>query len=106
MNRAFIFYLYPISSDKTILLLVKLPVPKPISFPSELNKLASATNKSFDRNFTLPTALIEPLLTGLIKFMLKDVVSTNTSSTKELTAKKQASSSNLKYTEPCIAPKA
>jgi len=53
-------YLYPISSDNTILLLVKLPVPKPISFPSELYRLASATNISFDAYFNLPTAFINP----------------------------------------------
>ena len=57
-------------------------------------------NNSFDLNRIMPLAIILPELTGLIIFVLKEVVNTNASITAELTAKYAASSNNLKYTAP------
>ena len=93
-------YLYPISGDNSILLLTKFPVPNAISFPASLNKTDSATKRFLDLYFNFPIAVIRPLLAGLIRFMLKEVVRTKASATIEFTAKKEASSNNLKYTDP------
>ena len=88
--------MYPISAVSKILLLAKSPVPNAISSPFSLYKVASAVNRFFDLNRTFPTASILPELTGFVMWILNEVVKTNASSTIELTAKKHASSSNLK----------
>ena len=77
------------SSLSAILLLAKFPVPKAISRPFSSTRVLSATNKFLDLNFTLPIAVIFPELTGLVIFILKEVVNTKASVTIEFTAKKQ-----------------
>ena len=74
----------------------KEPVPKAISSPFSLNKEDWAKNIRFDLNFNIPFANILPLETGLVIWILNEVVKQNTSWTIELTAQNAASSNNLK----------
>src|SRR5690554_6676800 len=78
-------------------LFTNLPVPVARTRDFSSVKVARATQRLREEYMTSLRAATAPCLTGRKKSMSNEVVSTNTSGTRELAAKKQASSKSLKY---------